>query len=267
MTEDSSEPRSPEDPADHAPAARGKRRGPRRPRADPGVSARTRPCASSRPGSCVARTTGPASRSSAWSWTSARSRTSRRTRSPASWTPWSSCLPDARGSRVLARPTRRVHHPAARRDVGRATSPSTSPSSSRTSPARMSATARPAPPAPRGQYNVHLRVSRGDGRASRPAGWPWRLVNHLVAPDDPRPSRSTSCAELERLIRLAERQAFGPSTQALIDEAVEPRHPVHPPRPPLARPARSRRPPAADPGDDDVEDVGASRSTSRRTRA
>ncbi|MFL5712333.1 MAG: cyanophycin synthetase family protein, partial [Chloroflexota bacterium] len=45
------------------------------------------------------------------------------------------------------------------------------------------------------------------------------LVNHLVAPDDPTVFFDFA-SELERLIRLAERQAFGPSTQALIDEAV-----------------------------------------------
>ncbi len=45
------------------------------------------------------------------------------------------------------------------------------------------------------------------------------LVNHLVAPDDPAVFFDFA-PELERLIRLAERQAFGPSTQALIDEAV-----------------------------------------------
>ena len=45
------------------------------------------------------------------------------------------------------------------------------------------------------------------------------LVNHLVAPDDPSVAFDFA-SELERLIRLAERQAFGPSTQALIDEAV-----------------------------------------------
>jgi cyanophycin synthetase len=44
------------------------------------------------------------------------------------------------------------------------------------------------------------------------------LVNHLV---DPTASPDFDLlAELERLIRLAERSAFGPSTQALIDEAV-----------------------------------------------
>ena len=43
-----------------------------------------------------------------------------------------------------------------------------------------------------------------------------RLVNHLVKPD-----RDLDFpAELERLILLAERRAFGPSTQAIVDEAA-----------------------------------------------
>ena len=45
------------------------------------------------------------------------------------------------------------------------------------------------------------------------------LVNHLVAPDDAAVFFDFA-PELENLILLAERQAFGPSTQALIDEAV-----------------------------------------------
>ncbi len=45
------------------------------------------------------------------------------------------------------------------------------------------------------------------------------LVNHLVSPDD-MAFFFDFAPELENLIRLAERQAFGPSTQALIDEAV-----------------------------------------------
>ncbi|HEU4920778.1 MAG TPA: cyanophycin synthetase [Candidatus Limnocylindrales bacterium] len=45
------------------------------------------------------------------------------------------------------------------------------------------------------------------------------LVNHLVAPSDPSVAVDFM-AELERLIRLAERQAFGPSTQAILDEAA-----------------------------------------------
>src|SRR5207344_3104514 len=45
------------------------------------------------------------------------------------------------------------------------------------------------------------------------------LVNYLVAVDDPAVAFDYG-TEMERLIRLAERQAFGPSTQALIDEAV-----------------------------------------------
>ncbi|MEX2202800.1 MAG: cyanophycin synthetase [Actinomycetota bacterium] len=43
-----------------------------------------------------------------------------------------------------------------------------------------------------------------------------RLVNHLVAPKP----EFDFLAELERLILLAERRAFGPSTQAILDEAA-----------------------------------------------
>jgi cyanophycin synthetase len=43
-----------------------------------------------------------------------------------------------------------------------------------------------------------------------------RLVNHLVEPDP----RFDFLRELEQLILLAERRAFGPSTQALLDEAA-----------------------------------------------
>jgi cyanophycin synthetase len=45
------------------------------------------------------------------------------------------------------------------------------------------------------------------------------LVNHLVAPNDERVNLDFMAA-LERLIRLAERSAFGPSTQAILDEAA-----------------------------------------------
>jgi cyanophycin synthetase len=43
-----------------------------------------------------------------------------------------------------------------------------------------------------------------------------RLVNHLVEPEEGFDLQ----AELEALIRLAERRAFGPSTQAIVDEAA-----------------------------------------------
>jgi cyanophycin synthetase len=71
---------------------------------------------------------------------------------------------------------------------------------------------------PDGQYNViyEFREEQVGIEAGRIAV---RLVNHLVAPDDPEQAIDLM-AELERLILLAERQAFGPSTQALIDEAV-----------------------------------------------
>ena len=45
------------------------------------------------------------------------------------------------------------------------------------------------------------------------------LINHIIAPSDPAHEFDVVGA-MENLIRLAERQAFGPSTQALIDEAV-----------------------------------------------
>ena len=66
-----------------------------------------------------------------------------------------------------------------------------------------------------GQYNViygywEERVGVEAGRIAV------RLLNHLVEPDP----EFNFLAELEWLILLAERRAFGPSTQALIDEAA-----------------------------------------------
>ena len=70
-----------------------------------------------------------------------------------------------------------------------------------------------------GQYNVIYQY--GEERVGLEAGrMAVALVNHLVAPDDPEHAFDFA-AEEERLIRLAERQAFGPSTQALIDEAAQ----------------------------------------------
>ena len=69
-----------------------------------------------------------------------------------------------------------------------------------------------------GQYNViyEYREENVGIEAGRIAV---ALVNHLVGPNDPKYTIDLM-AELERLILLAERQAFGPSTQAIIDEAV-----------------------------------------------
>ena len=71
---------------------------------------------------------------------------------------------------------------------------------------------------PVGQYNCiyEYREEQVGLEAGRMAV---RLVNHLAAPDDPEVFFDFA-PELERLIRIAERQAYGPSTQALIDEAV-----------------------------------------------
>ncbi|HEY8167515.1 MAG TPA: cyanophycin synthetase, partial [Candidatus Limnocylindrales bacterium] len=71
-----------------------------------------------------------------------------------------------------------------------------------------------------GQYNVIYEYA--EERVGIEAGkMAVAFVNHLVAPDDPTTAGFDFQTELERLIRLAERQAFGPSTQALIDEAVQ----------------------------------------------
>ena len=69
---------------------------------------------------------------------------------------------------------------------------------------------------PYGQYNViyEFREENVGVEAGRMAV---ALVNHLV---DPVAAPFDLVEELERLILLAERSAFGPSTQALIDEAV-----------------------------------------------
>ena len=101
---------------------------------------------------------------------------------------------------------------------------------------------------------LHLRVPRGGGR---PRGRP----DGRRARQPPRRARRPG-----GLLRLRARaRAAHPARRAAGVRAVhpgphrrggQPRHPVHPARPPLARPVRARRPPAADPGDDDLADVG-----------
>ncbi|HET9436184.1 MAG TPA: cyanophycin synthetase [Candidatus Limnocylindrales bacterium] len=68
-----------------------------------------------------------------------------------------------------------------------------------------------------GQYNV-IYEFREESVGIQAGVLAVRIVNHLVdAAADP---DLDYLAELEALIRLAERQAFGPSTQAIIDEAA-----------------------------------------------
>ncbi|MEX1158303.1 MAG: cyanophycin synthetase, partial [Thermomicrobiales bacterium] len=67
----------------------------------------------------------------------------------------------------------------------------------------------------RGIYNVVYQYAQQDlGMAASELGV--RLLNHLIYKDD---SEFGYEHELERLIRLAERLAYGPSTKALVDEA------------------------------------------------
>jgi cyanophycin synthetase len=69
-----------------------------------------------------------------------------------------------------------------------------------------------------GRYNVIY--SYGEEQVGLEAGKiAVALVNHLVAPDDPATAFDFA-TEMERLILLAESRAYGPSTQALVDEAV-----------------------------------------------
>jgi cyanophycin synthetase len=69
-----------------------------------------------------------------------------------------------------------------------------------------------------GQYNVVYEF-REEAVGIEAGKIAVALVNHLVAPNDPAFDFDYQ-AELERLIRLAEKQAFGPSTQAILDEAA-----------------------------------------------
>ena len=137
---------------------------------------------------------------------------------------------------------------------GSATSPSTSRSSSRTWPARTSATARPARAGPVGQYNCIFEY-REEAVGLEAGRMAVALVNHLVAPDDPDIffdfAPGDGAAHPAR--RAAGVRAVHPGAHR---RGGQPRHPVHPARPPFARPVRARRPPAADPGDDDLADLG-----------
>jgi cyanophycin synthetase len=69
-----------------------------------------------------------------------------------------------------------------------------------------------------GKYNV-IYEYREDSVGLEAGRMAVALINHIIAPSDPAYEFDLGVA-MENLIRLAERQAFGPSTQALIDEAV-----------------------------------------------
>ena len=69
-----------------------------------------------------------------------------------------------------------------------------------------------------GEYNV-IYEFREEAVGLEAGKLAVRIVNHLVAPGDPAQALDY-IRELESLILLAERQAFGPSTQAILDEAA-----------------------------------------------
>ena len=117
---------------------------------------------------------------------------------------------------MLARPPRRLPRAAARGHLARARRRARRPAAPAGGRASTSGAARPAgSPGSPGRYNVVYgyvdeRVGLAAGRLAV------RLVNHLVQADP----EFDFPAELERFLLGAERTAFGPSTQAILDEAV-----------------------------------------------
>ena len=113
-----------------------------------------------------------------------------------------------------------------------------------------------------GQYNVIYGY--GEEQVGVEAGrLAVRLVNHLVEAEE----GFDFLAELESLILLAERRAFGPSTQALIDEAASRDIPWIRLERGLAGAARPGQVPAAHPGHHDVDHACPRPSTSPATRS
>ena len=116
-------------------------------------------------------------------------------------------------------------------------------------------------PGERGRYNViYGYVDENVGIAAGRLAV--RLVNHLVRAEPDFDFED----ELERFIVRAERTAFGPSTQAIIDEAVSRDIPwIRLNQYSLVQ-LGPGRPPEAHPGDDDIEPPRRSPSTSPATR-
>ena len=109
-----------------------------------------------------------------------------------------------------------------------------------------------------GRYNVVY--SFGEEAVGRAAGkLAVRLVNHLVEAEPGFDFR----AELEELILLSERAAFGPSTQAILDEAALRDIPWIRLNDQSLIQLGHGDPPEADPGDDDERD-GLTRGRHRR---
>ena len=163
-----------------------------------------------------ARTSGRTTRRSTSSSTSARWRTGRPTRSPASPSGCSSCCPASPNHSCSRGRKGGFVERLTRGHLARATSPSTSPCSCSRRPATTCGAARRAGT---GRARAATTSSTGTSTstsASPPAGSPsgWSTTSSRPSPT------STSTAELEQFIVRAERTAFGPSTQAILDEAV-----------------------------------------------
>ena len=103
---------------------------------------------------------------------------------------------------------------------------------------------------PKGQYHVvYSYVEEEVGLAAGDLAL--RILRHLLPPEraDHDPSPFDFDAELEELVRLAQRRALGPSTAALVQRRRGAGHPLDPPQRGLAGAARLRQAPEAHPGD------------------
>ena len=159
---------------------------------------------------------------------------------------------EPRGPRLLARPSRRLHHAAQGGHVGRPHRRAHRPRAPE--PRRHRRPPRQDPLAP---ASTAATTSSSSTARRRSASRPARSRSRSSTTSSPRATRTTSSTSWRSSSGSSASPSARPSGRAPRRSSTrrrQPRHPVHPPRPALARPARPGRPPAAHPGDDDVAD-------------
>ena len=163
---------------------------------------------------------------------------------------------------LLARGEGRLHRADARGHLAR------SRRRARLAAAAAGGRARPAPGQdPRGQGPDRASTTSSTTTPTRASAWPpgrlaVRLVNHLVQAEE----GFDFAEELDVFLRRAERTAFGPSTGAILEEAITRDIPYIRLNAALPRPARPGRPRPADPRHDDLARPARWPSTSPATR-
>ncbi len=179
-------------------------------------TAHARPRPSSRRGSTAAPTSGPTNGRSTSSSTSGRWRSSRPTPSPASPTTCSRCCPGC-GSTPAPAASAAASSSGSTRGPGWATSPSTRALA-------LAAGRRPRHPPrqdPPGQGPARATTTSSSGTPTSRSGSQPRGSPYAWSTTSSRPTRSSTGTRSSRTFILrAERTAFGPSTQAILDEAV-----------------------------------------------